>query len=284
MIHKRAFTALAVVAMTLGQMGTAPAVERLARYELPDLRPLEPPQVMGPETGFLPTLGVDAPVVVEGCFLDERVRHGARRCLRFDAIAANSGAGPFEVSYEPDVSTTLAAAYQRVFRSDGTYRDRFATRSEFHPTHAHFHIADFYTARLWKADRHGRRVGPRPVAQGAKSGFCPEDTAHIERSNSARHYECFGESEREEVYPRQVVGISAGWMDVYPYALPDQFVEITGVPDGFYVLELELDPNNVFMESDESNNAVCAALHLVGEQAYRVEPSYQCRPAAAPRP
>ena len=65
----------------------------------------------------------------------------------------------------------------------------------------------------------------------------------------------------------QVVGISAGWMDIYGAALPDQFVEITGVPDGTYVLEIELDPNNVFKESVETDNKVCTLLELRGTDA-----------------
>lgn len=55
---------------------------------LPDLVPLPPETVVGPVTAVMgPSPAVDAPVVVDGCYADERVRKGARRCLRFDEAA-----------------------------------------------------------------------------------------------------------------------------------------------------------------------------------------------------
>jgi hypothetical protein len=256
----------------MGSAAAKPRVERL----MPDLVPLAPENVLGPETGFEMTLGVDAPVMVDGCFLDERVRKGAQRCLRFDGIAANSGTGPLEVAYGPDPSRTDISAFQRIFNSDGTYKDRFATNSEFHPTHAHFHIQDFYVARLWASSGRGGIVGSEPVANGDKNGFCPEDSAPIEgEERGGGNYSCFTDGERSGPETNQVVGISAGWKDIYRYGLPDQFVEISGLGDGYYALELELDPNNVFRESNETNNSVCVVLRLEGTSA-KLAPSLSC--------
>lgn len=236
---------------------------------LPNLQPLPAFKLIGPETNFMPTLGVDAPVIVDGCFTDERVRKGAARCLRYDGIVANYGRGPLELHYRPDAHTGLASAHQRIFWNNGTHKDRFATESEFHPTHAHFHVRDFYTARLWKASSRGRKIGSKPVALGHKNGFCPEDSAQAAAGpTSSTRYSCLQNSEEGSDLPTlQVVGISAGWMDVYPETLPDQFVEISGVPDGRYILEIELDPNNVFKESNEHDNFACTLLYLEGQGA-----------------
>ena len=57
---------------------------------------------------------------------------------------------------------------------------------------------------------------------------------------------------------------------------PDQFVEITGVPDGRYVLEIEIDPNDVFVEANDTNNSVCTVLQLTGTEASIIEPSVFC--------
>lgn len=274
MTSRRLLVGALLVALCLPAGGSAGAKPRVKRL-LPDLRPLAPVDILGPVTGFETTLGADAPMMVDGCFLDERVRKSAQRCLRFDGIAANSGAGPLEVAYGPDASRTNISAWQRIFNSDDTYKDRFATVSEFHPTHAHFHIQDFYVARLWSWTSTGGKLGAEPVANGDKNGFCPEDSAPIEGEGGQGNYSCFTEGERADPETNQIVGISAGWKDIYSYNLPDQFVEITGVADGYYALEIELDPNNVFVESNEKNNIVCVVLRLEGTTA-GLEPALSC--------
>ena len=245
---------------------------------LPDLGPMAPQQVIGPSTEFLMTLGVDAPLIVDGCFADERIRKGAERCLRFDGIVANVGEGAFEVAYRVDASQTLASAFQRIYNSAGGHDDRFSTRSEFHPTHGHFHIQDFYVARLWRATASGKVRGRAPVSEGDKNGFCPEDSEPVDEESPAERptrYACFGEDDRFEP-GGQVVGISAGWMDVYSANLPDQFVEISGVSDGYYVLEIEIDPNDVFEESNENNNVVCSLIRLSAPVAELVDGTSRC--------
>lgn len=275
MTSRRILVLVLLIALCVPSLSSAAPSARVRPLK-PDLRPLGPEDVLGPVTTFEVPLGVDAPLLVNGCFVDEHVRKGARRCLRFDGIAANSGAGPLEVAYGPDASRTDISAFQRIFNSDGTYKDRFATKSEFHPTHVHFHIQDFYVARLWSSSERGGRLGSDPVARGDKNGFCPEDSAPIEGERSGGgNYSCFTDDERSGPETNQVVGISAGWKDIYRYGLPDQYVEITGVEDGYYALEIELDPNDVFLESNERNNVVCVVLRLEGTSA-ELTPSLTC--------
>lgn len=268
-------TAHALVAL-LAALVPAGAAAAPSPSVLPDLVPQSPVEVVGPETGFSIGLGVDAPVIVDGCYPEERVRKGAARCLRFDTIVGNVGAGPFELAYAIRKGKGVSAV-QRIYRSDGSYRDRFAVRSEPHPTHGHFHVQDFYLARLWKAGPGAERLGDRPVARGDKNGFCPEDSEPVggEPDDGRRHYSCFTPDEPNQ-RGFQVVGISAGWQDVYTASLPDQFVEITGVPDGRYVLEIELDPHDVFVEADDSNNTICVLVSLQGFGAEIVTPSVPC--------
>ncbi|MDQ3982331.1 MAG: lysyl oxidase family protein [Actinomycetota bacterium] len=257
-----------------GAAGAAAGPSNRRSAVLPDLRPLPPEEVLGPATRLMFTTAVDAPLVVDGCFLDERIRKGAERCLRFDAIVGNVGAGAFELAYLVDKDRGMSA-FQRVFNTDGSFADRYAIRSEFHPTHAHFHVRDFYLARLWRADADGARLGEAPVARGDKSGFCPQDSDSVEGNTSEqRHYTCIVDG--PDGTRLQVVGISAGWKDVYPAELPDQFVEISGVPDGSYVLEIELDPNDVFVEADETNNTVCTFITLAGSEAGILSPEVAC--------
>jgi hypothetical protein len=258
--------ALAAGALTAANAGPA----RL----LPDLRPLPPETVVGPVTAVMYPAAVEPPLVVDGCYADERVRKDARRCLRFDGIVGNFGEGAFELAYVRRKGAGVAAI-QRVYASDGSHADRYAIDSEFHPTHAHFHVRDFYVARLWVADPDGRRGGRAPVARGDKNGFCPQDSDRLDGgSRDGRRYTCLLDGP-DGTRALQVVGISPGWRDVYPADLPDQFVEITGVPDGRYVLELEIDPNDVFVEADDDNR-VCTLLELHGDEVDVVEPEVVC--------
>lgn len=39
-------------------------------------------------------------------------------------------------------------------------------------------------------------------------------------------------------------GMSVGWADVYNWFPPGQYVEVTGVPDGDYILDTTVDPTD----------------------------------------
>ena len=59
-------------------------------------------------------------------------------------------------------------------------------------------------------------------------------------------------------YYRQ--GVTNGWADVYDQYIPDQYIEVSQVPDGYYRLEFCADPFNEIEEEDETNN--CVANHI----------------------
>ena len=59
-------------------------------------------------------------------------------------------------------------------------------------------------------------------------------------------------------------GVTEGWKDVYEWYLPHQYIEITGLPDGTYILETIADPESRLLESDESNNCGSVYVQLTG--------------------
>lgn len=260
---------LALVAALLAVIGAAAVPPAAGARKpsvpvvLPNLTPLAPEEVLGPVTGRLEFGWITnpIPVLVEGCFPEETVRSGARRCLRFDTHIGNVGEGPLEVAYV--IRGTRTRALQHLYLEDGTFRVREATASDFHPSHAHFHIEDFYVSRLW-ATEDGDVVGSEPVATTTKNGFCPEDTDAY-GSDSPPHYQCMLDN-RTEGGPHQIVGISSGYMDTYGYSLPDQYVEITGVDNGGYILQITLDPNDDFVESSETDNSICVGITLEDDE------------------
>ncbi len=63
---------------------------------------------------------------------------------------------------------------------------------------------------------------------------------------------------------QQVQGISVGWNDVYSSGLGGQQINITGVANGDYWLEVTVDPLNSVQESDDTNNTTRIPITLTG--------------------
>jgi hypothetical protein len=104
------------------------------------------------------------------------------------------------------------------------------------PCHGHYHFNNFAEYRLFNADG-------QQVLTGQKVGFCLEDVSRWNSSaNSRAQYDC------------DYQGIQAGWSDIYSRNLPGQWVDITGLAAGTYVLEIQLDTANRIDEADETNN------------------------------
>ena len=257
------------LASTLALSFTSPRAAAAPRRLLPNLRPLPPLNFFGPGTAVDPTYVFGGAFVIDGCTGDEVARKAAQRCLRFDTAIANVGRGPLEIAYVVDPAHPPVAAHQRIYRKDGSFATRFATQTEYHPTHAHFHIKDVYVSRLWRSDSDGTKLGRKAVARSDKNGFCPEDTMAVSSAPDPEYYQCYGGHGLGDTASAaiQIVGISSGWADVYPSYLPDQYIEISDVRDGLYLFELAIDPNNDFVESSESDNRVCQLLRIEGDSA-----------------
>lgn len=198
---------------------------------------------------------------VNGCFADEMAEQGARRCLRLGQQIANFGDGPFELRYAPPDYLTEPTMYQVISRSDGTTRERAAETYEFHPTHAHFHYSGFAQTLLWRSNPSGDRLGSAALRTGRKNGFCVFDSDRVLSDAPTAQYS--SDTCRVGIEPRN--GVTPGWSDVYTASLPGQYVEVSGVPDGFYLLESRADPDNTVVEVDETNNHVAVLLRLEGD-------------------
>jgi len=167
--------------------------------------------------------------------------------LRFSTATANNGMGRLEIRGGAIISPTQRQVNQRIYRSDGTFYDRFAGTFTYHSSHGHVHFDDWSTYRLRTITEDGG-VG-EVVVEGAKESFCLFDLFVYDLDNPFIPFPPFYGT------CGFVQGISPGWGDVYDLELPDQWVDITGVPDGFYWLEAEVDPLDRILESDETNNA-----------------------------
>src|SRR2546423_2981272 len=175
--------------------------------------------------------------------------------LRLTAANANVGAGVMQLVGGAPNGDGTQQVNQRIFNSDGTFTDRLAGNFVYHPTHHHFHFENFCEYDLL-ARPDDNSVGSL-VAGGSKTSFCLEDVDAYNMSlpgapKSPVYIEC------SDV----LQGVSVGWADVYTSQLDGQWVDITGVPDGKYWLQIVDDPQNRLVESNETNNTARIAIDL----------------------
>ena len=164
--------------------------------------------------------------------------------LRFANTVSNYG-GPLEITVD-----STKRIYQNVYDalSGGNLVSSTRVGSDiiFHPTHNHFHFADFARYDLLVRDARGAYRGSRYQSQ--KTTFCIIDYIRVNAPGpSTPGYTTCGSD---------VQGLSAGWGDTYTADLPDQWMMIGSSPlaDGEYAIRSIADPFNKLRESDESNN------------------------------
>ena len=58
--------------------------------------------------------------------------------------------------------------------------------------------------------------------------------------------------------------MNRGWGDTYDYYLPDQYIEVSGVPDGDYILDTVANPDHQLRETTEADNCISVKVRLQG--------------------
>jgi hypothetical protein len=258
-----------------------------SRQLLPDLKARPQRNLMFDAGGiFFDTVSAAYP----SCYESEVQEQGAQTCLRFDQVFANVGEGPLELRFviPHDLNATAHDIFQRIYRSDAptAYDERAAGQWVYHAIHQHYHYTGFGLTLLWPADASGRRAAapvrakrhsldggrtqgsPQPVRSGRKVGFCLADTEidfWLQKGDGPRTYnapDCLFPAFSDAQNDYLVQGITPGWADVYDWYLPDQYIEVTGVHDGYYILETIADPDNTLLEADETNNCAAVLIQL----------------------
>jgi hypothetical protein len=138
---------------------------------------------------------------------------GYRRILRFDTVIMNCGDGDLVVGDRSD--------------PDNPYAEWF----EFSPCHGHFHLHGFANYSL--VDGAGNIA-----AEGHKQGFCMEDSFKYDGGKS-HGFNC------------EFQGITSGWGDWYYKQLDGQFIDITGVTAGDYLVRVEINASGTFDEGED---------------------------------
>nr|XP_020461580.1 protein-lysine 6-oxidase-like [Monopterus albus] len=128
-------------------------------------------------------------------------------------------------------------------------RPRYAW--EWHSCHQHYHSMDeFSHYDLLDAQTQ------RSVAEGHKASFCLEDTSCD--YGYYRRYACTAHTQ----------GLSPGCYDTYNADIDCQWIDITDVQPGNYILKVSVNPYYQVEESDYSNNIVRCDVRYTGNYAY----------------
>ena len=136
--------------------------------------------------------------------------------------------------------------YRRLLRFDSQVWNRGMSDFEpvsaredwqWHSCHNHYHSMEEFS----HYDLLDMNTG-RKVAEGHKASFCLEDSL-CDRGYQSR-YRCY----------YQTQGISPGCADSYGSHLDCQWIDVTGVPLGAYLLQIKVNPQRLVTESDYRNN------------------------------
>jgi hypothetical protein len=170
---------------------------------------------------------VDRFFYATGCSFQEGVVGGTgyRRLLRFDTVVMNSGDGDLVVGDRSDPNNPYAQWFV------------------FAPCLGHYHIRDFSVYELLTPDR-------TVVIAQQKGGFCMEDSFKYDGGKS-NGYDC------------SFQGITSGWGDWYYKQLSGQWIDITGIPEGDYIVRASVNISNAFDEgSNRYTNSVETMIHI----------------------
>lgn len=169
-----------------------------------------------------------------------------RTLVRLSTGTPNDGLGRLELRGGAIVGTQQEVN-QRVFRDDGTWWDRPAGTFTYHPQHNHIHFDGWCRFRLRAKNSDG--TPGAVLAQGQKTSFCILDLTIFNTNNPNYDPNPFYGG-----CGATIQGMTPGWADIYGKMLTDQWVDVTGIADGNYFLEAEVDPDNAILEANETNN------------------------------
>ncbi|XP_036409763.1 lysyl oxidase-like 5b [Megalops cyprinoides] len=193
----------------------------------------------------LPDLVPD-PYYIQASTYIQRVQMYALRCAAEENCLARS-------AYRPstrDLDYRVLLRFPQRVKNQGT-ADFLPVKPrhlwEWHSCHQHYHSMDAFS----NYDLLDFSTGQK-VAEGHKASFCLEDTGCD--PGVRRRYACTAHTQ----------GLSPGCYDTYHANIDCQWIDITDVPPGNYILKVTVNPNFLVQETDFSNNVVRCDITYTG--------------------
>lgn len=193
----------------------------------------------------LPDLVPDPYAIQAGAYI-QRMQMYALRCAAEENCLARSAYGP----NVRDIDFRVLLRFPQKVKNQGTtdflpVKPRY--QWDWHSCHQHFHSMDAFSNYDLLDTLTGRKV-----AEGHKASFCLEDTGCD--PGFRRRYACTAHTQ----------GLSPGCHDVYAANIDCQWIDITDVPPGNYILKVTVNPNFHVPESDFTNNVVRCDIMYTG--------------------
>ncbi|KAJ8408247.1 hypothetical protein AAFF_G00256610 [Aldrovandia affinis] len=211
--------------------------------------PTRRPQGSGYGTRYfhngLPDLVPD-PYYIQAATYIQRLQMYALRCAAEENCLARS-------AYRPsvrDIDFRVLLRFPQRVKNQGT-ADFLPVKPrhqwEWHSCHQHYHSMEAFSNYDLLDGSTGRKV-----AEGHKASFCLEDTSCD--PGFRRRYACTAHTQ----------GLGPGCYDTYNANIDCQWIDITDVPPGNYILKVTVNPTLQVQESDFSNNVVRCDIRYTG--------------------
>ncbi|XP_069013905.1 protein-lysine 6-oxidase-like [Embiotoca jacksoni] len=193
----------------------------------------------------LPDLVPDPYAIQAGAYI-QRMQMYSLRCAAEENCLARSAYGPAV----RDIDFRVLLRFPQKVKNQGTtdflpVKPRY--QWDWHSCHQHYHSMDAFSNYDLLDVITGRKV-----AEGHKASFCLEDTGCD--SGFRRRYACTSHTQ----------GLSPGCHDIYAANIDCQWIDITDVPPGNYILKVTVNPNFHVLESDFTNNIVRCEITYTG--------------------
>jgi hypothetical protein len=202
------------------------------------------------------------------------------RVLRFTHRTADLGTGPFEIDPHYNSSTGVSSFTQEIYNSPspGVWQPdhsvAVATTGVWRPPSDYQFPLTKFTLNQINGDGSVGTV----VATSPKSDYCmtgdyrlPDVVANTPNQTFIPQDNCND--------PSQPLGWSVGWADQYDETDSGQPIDLSGVPDGTYVLRATVDPQHALTESNAGNDVTDTRLLISGST---VSVLSQSNPALVP--
>uniref|UniRef100_A0A8C2Z0E1 Lysyl oxidase homolog n=1 Tax=Cyclopterus lumpus TaxID=8103 RepID=A0A8C2Z0E1_CYCLU len=218
----------------------------------PDRRnriPVRPPPGPGYGTKFfhngLPDLVPD-PYYIQAASYIQRVQMYALRCAAEENCLSRSASHPSV----RDLDYRVLLRFPQRVKNQGT-ADFLPVKPrhewEWHSCHQHYHSMEAFS----NYDLLDVSTGQK-VAEGHKASFCLEDTSCD--PGVRRRFACTSHTQ----------GLGPGCYDTYHANIDCQWIDITDVLPGNYILKVTVNPSQMVQESDFSNNEVRCDIRYTG--------------------
>jgi hypothetical protein len=212
------------------------------------------PRVLAPDLFALPASGVSAG------------QENGRDLVLFNSMIGNAGPGPLVLEGRRNPPGPKPAV-QKLRRAGGGWMTHPAGVFVYDASDGHFHWHYNHLARYRLLDAAGRAV-----RTSGKIGFCfvPTDVVDLPLGGHVATNEELELSNCGTSFSRSVkMLLPAGYGDEYSQSVAGQALDVTGLPDGRYAIEVAIDPPRRLRQVTHANDRSLRTIILGGTPGTR---------------